>query len=86
MKKASKRTFFATFGAALIAAEVAGFLGSYFVWSKLNREQDFRLKCHQKFPMVLQAYYKFGEQIDSGNMRIREFDRMVWIKNGDFFK
>jgi len=78
--------FFAKFGMSLIAVELAGLGGTYYVWGKLNREQEFRLKAHHYFPWVLEAYYSFGEKMDEKNLIIRDYDRKTWMKNGQFFK
>jgi len=65
------------FGKAFILAEVAGFFGCYFLWRKLNRDQDFRLVARDSYPPLLETYYQIGETIDPDN-RIREYDQMIW--------
>ena len=56
-----------TAGKLFIAAEVMGFLGCYFFWRKLNRDQDFRYQASVTYPPLLEAYYTVGETIDPNN-------------------
>lgn len=79
--KSPKLGIFKRFGAAFIAAEGLGLFGSYFVWRKLNRDQDFRLTAYHSYPWALEMYYKMGEAIEPEN-KIREFDLMVWQREG----
>ena len=43
--------------------------------------QDFRLTAYHSYPWALEMYYKMGEAIEPEN-KIREFDLMVWQREG----
>jgi len=75
-KKVKKDSWPRIFGKAFIAAEFIGFVGCYFLWRKLNRDQEFRLEAYKKYPPLVEMYYQIGETIDSNN-QIREFDQMI---------
>jgi len=76
-----KLGFFAKFGSAVIAVEAAAFLGSYYIWRKLNRDQECRFKAYNSYPWALEAYYQLGETIDPQNC-IREYDLQSWRDSG----
>lgn len=77
---------FAKFGGAIIAVEVAAFLGCWYTWRRLNKDQDFRLRAHHSFPWVLESYYALGETMDEKHKLIREYDRKVWMESGQYEK
>jgi len=63
---------------ALFVVEAAGFVGCYAGWNKLNSDRDFRNTVRQKFPFILETYYRIGETI--GDSNIREIDNEYWQK------
>lgn len=77
-KKAVKSTLFSKFQKGLkvvIAAEIAAFLGSYCVWLRMNRDQEFRGYINDKFPYLLEGFYKIGEIFDKDSLaRLRQID------------
>lgn len=64
--------------AVVIAVEVAGFLVSYAFWNKVNKDIDFRHQLQEKFPLVLESYYKVDEILGEGT--IRTTDHECWSK------
>lgn len=64
--------------AALFVAEAAGFVGCYWVWTKLNSDREFRNTIRHKYPFVLDYYYKFGEVL--GDSKARQLDYDYWQK------
>ncbi|XP_019643817.1 PREDICTED: protein CEBPZOS-like [Branchiostoma belcheri] len=54
-----------------------GFLGAtYIVWHRMNTSQDFRHYMHQKWPSILEGFYKTGEM--SGYREARIADYKAW--------
>lgn len=64
-------------GVAIFAGiELLSFVGSYIGYLKLNRDQEFRYWVSQKFPALLEGYYKTGEFL--GDPGTRLFDQQTW--------
>lgn len=61
----------------VLVAELIGVFGAYFLFNKMNTSQDFRQKMSERFPTVLEVYYKSMEQ--SGTQGIREQDQEKWL-------
>ncbi|CAH0561035.1 unnamed protein product [Brassicogethes aeneus] len=64
----------------LFVVEAGCFIGSYFVWHKINTERDSRKYLLDNYPQVLDLYYKTGEIIDKNN-KLREIDAAYWSTN-----
>ncbi|XP_072383466.1 uncharacterized protein [Diabrotica undecimpunctata] len=64
---------------ALFVIEGASFVGSYFLWYRVNTDRDTRKYLYQNYPSVLEAYYKIGETFDPQN-QIRQIDLAYWNK------
>lgn len=81
-KVAKTSTFFSRFKTGVkivVAIETAAFLSSYYVWYRMNRDQDFRRYMHVNFPIVLEGFYKFGEVFDKDALaRVRTYDSAVF--------
>lgn len=77
-KPASSKTTFAKkfLGLALIG-EVALCGFSYFIWNRLNNDQDVRLYAYHNFRFALEGYYSLGEKL-SGTTIQRETDLLTW--------
>ncbi|KAG8444134.1 hypothetical protein GDO86_009351 [Hymenochirus boettgeri] len=60
----------------VVLLEVAGVIGAYALFHKMNGSQDFRRTMNRRFPSVLEVYYKSNEW--SGNYGIRENDAEKW--------
>ncbi|XP_075445882.1 protein CEBPZOS-like [Ascaphus truei] len=60
----------------IILLEVAGVVGAYALFHKLNVSQDFRYTMNRRFPSVLEVYYKSNEW--SGIYGTRELDAETW--------
>lgn len=60
-----------------LGVEIGIFLGSYYVWRRMNRSQDFRQYMNDKYPSILEGYYKIGETFDKNN-KMRQFDSACW--------
>ncbi|XP_033635195.1 protein CEBPZOS-like [Asterias rubens] len=45
----------------LIAAEVVCFGGAYYVWHKMNINQEYRRRMHETHPYVLELFYRTAE-------------------------
>ena len=43
--------------------------------------QEFRFTAFQSFPPALELYYQIGETIEPEN-KIREYDLMIWQRDG----
>uniref|UniRef100_UPI00358E144F protein CEBPZOS n=1 Tax=Myxine glutinosa TaxID=7769 RepID=UPI00358E144F len=61
---------------ALLLFEVAGLAGAYWMYRKLDTNEDFRYKMHNKLPALVAVYYKSHEM--AGNSGIREADILRW--------
>lgn len=67
----------------VLAVEVTSFVVSFGIWYKLNHSQDFRLKTYRNCNWLLEAYYKFGEELSAENKVIRINDLETWKANGE---
>lgn len=61
----------------VLAAELVGVFGAYFLFKKMNSSQDFRQTMSKTFPFILEVYYKSIEQ--SGMYGVREKDQEKWL-------
>ncbi|XP_072027362.1 protein CEBPZOS-like [Amphiura filiformis] len=59
-----------------IYAEVALIGGSYLVWRRMNRNQEFRKYMHEKYPYILEVFYKTAEL--GGIKDARKNDYETW--------
>ncbi|XP_048221738.1 protein CEBPZOS-like [Perognathus longimembris pacificus] len=57
----------------ILVAELLGVFGAYFLFNKMNTNQNFRQTMTKKFPFILEVYYKSLEM--SGMYGIREQDQ-----------
>ncbi|XP_045551579.1 protein CEBPZOS [Salmo salar] len=62
----------------VVLLEVAGVLGAYGLFYKMNTSQDFRNSMNNMLPSVLEVYYKSNEY--AGVYGIREKDLEDWSK------
>ncbi|XP_029589902.1 protein CEBPZOS [Salmo trutta] len=62
----------------VLLLEVAGVLGAYGLFYKMNTSQDFRNSMNNMLPSVLEVYYKSNEY--AGVYGIREKDLEDWSK------
>ena len=92
-KNVKKDSWPRIFGKAFIAAEFIGFVGCYFLWRKLNRDQVFRIVTYKQLyyflslqEFRLEAYKKYPPLVEmyyqigetiDSNNQIREFDQMI---------
>ncbi|CAH2252956.1 Hypothetical predicted protein [Pelobates cultripes] len=60
----------------IVLLEVAGVVGAYGVFHKMNSSQDFRYTMNRRFPSVLEMFYKSNEW--AGIYGIRELDAEKW--------
>ncbi|XP_034349139.1 protein CEBPZOS [Arvicanthis niloticus] len=63
----------------VVAAEIVGVFGAYFLFKKMNSSQDFRQTMSKTFPFILEVYYKSMEQ--SGMYGVRENDQQKWLES-----
>ncbi len=68
-------------GTAFIIGELFAFVGCYSLWREMNVNQEFRYTIGQTYSPALEYYYQIGETIDPSN-RIRQYDQLIWEKNG----
>jgi len=63
-------------GGAIIAESIA-FVGTYYVYNRMNHDRDYRYYMSKNCNPILELYYQIGE---FGNPRIktREQDRLTW--------
>nr|XP_025046608.1 protein CEBPZOS isoform X2 [Pelodiscus sinensis] len=59
--------------------EMVGLLGAYFLYYRMDKNQDFRHKMNMRFPSVLELYYKSNEW--AGIHGIREKDQLKWLSS-----
>nr|KAI8741409.1 protein CEBPZOS [Biomphalaria glabrata] len=79
LKKPRQTTLFQKFGLALkivFGLEVAAVIGSYFIWNRMNHDQDFRYKVYKMSPLALHYYYKIPEML--GGQSTRSVDYSAW--------
>nr|XP_029508029.1 protein CEBPZOS [Oncorhynchus nerka]XP_029508030.1 protein CEBPZOS [Oncorhynchus nerka]XP_029508031.1 protein CEBPZOS [Oncorhynchus nerka]XP_029508032.1 protein CEBPZOS [Oncorhynchus nerka] len=62
----------------VVLLEVAGVLGAYGLFYRMNTSQDFRNRMNNMLPSVLEVYYKSNEY--AGVYGIREKDLEDWSK------
>ncbi|XP_024084005.1 protein CEBPZOS-like isoform X2 [Cimex lectularius] len=79
--KSGPLKYFVKGGKIILAAELACFVGTYLGWRQINHNQDLRFYLYQNQPLILEAYYKFGEQISSES-KVREYDMTTWSNAG----
>ncbi|XP_059841632.1 protein CEBPZOS-like [Hypanus sabinus] len=60
----------------VILLEVAGVMGAYWLFHRMNTSQAFRYKVNKRFPSILEVYYKSNEW--AGVYGIRELDQETW--------
>ncbi|XP_072906650.1 protein CEBPZOS-like isoform X2 [Hemitrygon akajei] len=60
----------------VILLEVAGVMGAYWLFHRMNTSQEFRYKVNKRFPSILEVYYKSNEW--AGVYGIRELDQETW--------
>ncbi|XP_070578277.1 protein CEBPZOS-like [Ptychodera flava] len=60
----------------LLVAEGVCFLGAYYVFHRMNTDQDYRHMMHKKWPSVLELFYKSAEW--GGIKDARENDYKTW--------
>ncbi|XP_048456664.1 protein CEBPZOS isoform X1 [Rhincodon typus] len=63
----------------VLIAEVAGVIGAYWLFQRMNTSQEFRHSVKRRFPSILEVYYKSNEW--AGIYGIREQDQEMWSKN-----
>ncbi|KAM4042083.1 protein CEBPZOS [Anomaloglossus baeobatrachus] len=63
----------------VLALELAGVIGAYLLYFKMDSSQDFRHTMNRRFPSVLEVYYKSNEW--AGVQGIRERDALIWETN-----
>ncbi|XP_043841644.1 protein CEBPZOS [Dromiciops gliroides] len=61
----------------ILAFELLGITGAYFLFYKMNTNQDFRHTMSRRFPLILEVYYKSNEW--AGLYGIREHDQEAWL-------
>uniref|UniRef100_A0A3Q2PES8 CEBPZ opposite strand n=1 Tax=Fundulus heteroclitus TaxID=8078 RepID=A0A3Q2PES8_FUNHE len=60
----------------VIAVEVLGVLGAYALFHRMNNSPEFRNTMSNKFPSVLEVYYRSNEW--AGVYGTRERDQEAW--------
>jgi len=68
-----------------IVFELAGAIGGYFVWKKMEKDQRFRLQVYQLSPSSLGLYYNVVESLDKMsnlNTCTRDHDEKTWRMQG----
>ncbi|XP_015776683.1 PREDICTED: protein CEBPZOS-like [Acropora digitifera] len=71
--------FWKTLIKAVAVGEVIIFLGSYRVWHQMNTSRDYRKWMSDKFPTILEGFYKAAEI--GGYVGAREADAEAWSKH-----
>ncbi|XP_031617302.1 uncharacterized protein LOC116337115 [Contarinia nasturtii] len=78
IQKSAKPAIFKRFQGGLkifLFVETIAFFGSYGVWFRMNRDQAFRGYIGEKFPSILEGFYRIGEIFDKDALaRLREAD------------
>lgn len=62
---------------AFLIAEIAGAVGAFYLWNRMNRSQDFRKYMKNTFPYALEGFYSIGEKFDS-TYTARQLDLKQW--------
>ncbi|CAG2168743.1 unnamed protein product [Oppiella nova] len=60
----------------VIYVEAVILLGSFYLYRKLCRDQNFRYNCHQKHSLILETFYNFMEVV--GHDYYRTMDYKKW--------
>ncbi|XP_069625195.1 protein CEBPZOS isoform X3 [Ranitomeya imitator] len=60
----------------VLVLELAGVVGAYLLYFKMDSSQDFRHTMNRRFPSVLEVYYKSNEW--AGVQGVRERDAVTW--------
>ncbi|XP_038670517.1 protein CEBPZOS-like [Scyliorhinus canicula] len=60
----------------VLFVEVAGAVGAYWLFHRMNVSQEFRHTVNRRFPSILEVYYKSNEW--AGIYGIREQDQETW--------
>ncbi|XP_043551485.1 protein CEBPZOS-like isoform X2 [Chiloscyllium plagiosum] len=60
----------------VLIVEVAGVIGAYWLFHRMNTSQEFRHSMNKRFPSILEVYYKSNEW--AGIYGIREQDQETW--------
>ncbi|XP_069787070.1 protein CEBPZOS-like [Narcine bancroftii] len=60
----------------VVLLEVAGVIGAYWLFHRMNTSQEFRYKVNGRFPSILEVYYKSNEW--AGIYGTREMDKETW--------
>lgn len=60
----------------VLALELAGVVGAYLLYFRMDSSQDFRHTMNRRLPSVLEVYYKSNEW--AGIHGIRERDALAW--------
>ncbi|XP_063774049.1 protein CEBPZOS isoform X3 [Pseudophryne corroboree] len=60
----------------VILLELAGVVGVYLLYHKIDSSQDFRHTMNRRLPSVLEVYYKSNEW--AGIQGLREKDALAW--------
>lgn len=58
----------------IIAGELILFTGTSIFWVYLAKSRDFRFQLYQKYPFVLNAYYKFDDLFMHHRDRSRDYN------------
>ncbi|XP_073413696.1 protein CEBPZOS [Dendrobates tinctorius] len=65
-----------TFVKSVLALELAGVVGAYLLYFKMDSSQDFRHTMNRRFPSILEVYYKSNDW--AGVQGVRERDALTW--------
>ncbi|KAM4528726.1 protein CEBPZOS-like isoform 2-T2 [Fundulus diaphanus] len=65
----------------VMVVEVLGVLGAYVLFHRMNNSPEFRNTMSNKFPSVLEVYYRSNEW--AGVYGIRERDQEAWSAKRD---
>ncbi|XP_023681649.2 protein CEBPZOS [Paramormyrops kingsleyae] len=76
MTRRAMEPFARKFFKGVLFLEIAGVVGAYSLFHKMNTSQDFRYTMNKSFPAVLEVYYKSNEW--AGMYGIRESDLDAW--------
>ncbi|XP_069811520.1 protein CEBPZOS [Dendropsophus ebraccatus] len=60
----------------VLALELAGVVGAYLLYFRMDSSQDFRHTMNRRLPSILEVYYKSNEW--AGVHGIRERDAQAW--------
>ncbi|KAK1171941.1 protein CEBPZOS-like [Acipenser oxyrinchus oxyrinchus] len=65
----------------VLLLELAGVVGAYCLFQRMNTSQDFRNTMNRRFPSILEVYYKSNEW--AGIYGIREKDHEAWSSKNE---